>query len=72
MLNEEEINMIWSPELLYLNSKGYTNIKAGQHEDGSDSYQWVHRRGSWQSNDLSELDEDYLYPRSENQIIMEK
>ena len=65
-LSKKEINQIWSPELSFLNSKGtHSHIKAG-----GDETVWINRKGSRQLNDLSELDEDYLYPGYENPIIM--
>ena len=63
-LNNEEINKIWTPSLLFKHSKG-TYIKAG-----GDGTVWVKRNGSKQLNQLSELDEDYLYSGNENPIIM--
>ena len=63
-LNKEEKGKIWIPELLFLNSKGYITLKArrGEHGEGIDGYIWVERRGSSLLNDLSDLNEDYLYP----------
>ena len=62
-LNIEEIKKIWTPSLLFLSSKG-TYIKA---EDGT---VLVKKNGSKQLNELSELDEDYLYSGNENPISM--
>ena len=69
-LNNVEINRIWSPKLLFPDSKGFIFINAGDKGDGKNGYVWVHRRGLRQLNELSELHEDYLYSGSENPIIM--
>ena len=72
-LEESEIGQIWTPKLYIMNS--YNDyVEAGQNINnpsrGLVGSVYIHREGSPQYNELSELDEDYLYPGHENPISM--
>ena len=75
-LSMNEIDQIWSPELLFLESYGVGVIKAGDHvsKDASkftgDGTVRILRNGNPQNNLLKELDEDYLYSGKENALLM--
>ena len=69
-LDYSEIEKIWTPQL-YFNNSLYFYMKAGQMSDGIIGNVVVHQKGSPQQNELSEIDEDYLYPGNENPISME-
>ena len=72
-LEDSEIGQIWTPKLYLMNS--YNDyVEAGQNINnpsrGLVGSVYIHREGSPQYNELSELDEDYLYPGHENPISM--
>ena len=69
-LENLEINEIWSPNLYIANSN---NIYMKAQQENQDIYVAVriHRNGSSEQNELSEIDEDYLYPGNENEITLE-
>ena len=76
ILNKHEIDQIWSPELMFLDSNQVGIIKAGDHVS-KDVSQFsgkgtvrILRQGNYQHNPLKELDEDYLYPGKENALLM--
>ena len=59
-----EIEKIWTPKLfIYHSFQVY--VEAGQK-----SLVMIHRNGSPKENELSEIDEDYLYSGNENPISM--
>ena len=69
-LNDEQIDDIWTPELLFPHSN-QIRIGAGEKiKSVSDGTVRVHRQGLPQTNELFEIDEDYLYPGNENPISM--
>ena len=64
-----EIKKIWTPTL-YIKDSNIVYVEAGQKiQEGIGSVR-IHRNGSPKENELSEIDEDYLYPGHENSIIM--
>ena len=72
-LEDSEIGQIWTPKLYLVNS--YNDyVEAGQNINnpsrGLVGSVYIHRDGSPQYNELSELNEDYLYPGQENPISM--
>ena len=69
LLNEYEIDELWAPGLLILNSN-QVFIRAGEETEGSNGIVRVHKKGLPQQNALSEIDEDYMYPGIENYISM--
>ena len=63
-LDNLEIEKIWTPKLfIYHSFQVY--VEAGQK-----SLVMIHRNGSPKENELSEIDEDYLYHGNENPIQM--
>ena len=68
-LGPTEIDTIWTPELLFLHSNEIY-IKAGEQKEGIDGTVRVHREGLPQLNELTEINEDYLYPGNDNPISM--
>ena len=69
-LNDKQIDDIWTPELLFPHSN-QIRIRAGEKiKSVSDGTVRVHRQGLPQTNELSEIDEDFLYPGNENSINM--
>ena len=72
-LEDSEIRQIWTPKL-YLKKSYEDYVEAGQNikypNKGFVGSVFVHREGFPQLNELSELDEDYLYPGHENPISM--
>ena len=76
ILSMKEINQIWSPELMFLDSDGVGIIKAGD-QVSKDASKFsgkgsvmILRHGNPQHNPPKELDEDYLYSGKENAILM--
>ena len=69
-LENLEFDEIWTPNLYIENSKN-TYMKAQQYTD-KDIYVVVRisHNGSPKQNELSEIDEDFLYPGNENSINM--
>ena len=72
-LEESEIGQIWTPKLYIMNS--YNDyVEAGQNINnpsrGLVGSVYINREGSPQLNELSEIDEDYLYPGNKNPITM--
>ena len=68
-LDSSEIEKIWTPTL-YIKDSNIVYVEAGQKiQEGIGSVR-IHRNGSPKENELSEIDEDYLYPGDENSIIM--
>ena len=71
-LEASEIGQIWTPKLYLMNS--YNDyVEAGQKSPPSRGLVgsvYIHPEGSPQLNELSELDEDYLYPGHKNPISM--
>ena len=72
-LEDSEIGQIWTPKLYLMNSFA-DYIEAGQNINnpsrGLVGSVYIHREGSPQFNELSDLDEDYLYPGDKNPIVM--
>ena len=68
-LKSLEIENIWTPELFFFYSNEI-HVIAGEKREGSHGTVRIHREGLPQQNDLSEMDEDYLYPGVENPISM--
>ena len=68
-LDNLEIEKIWTPKL-YFNHSTNIYMEAGQKSEGIFGSVFIIREGSPQQNDLSEIDEDYLYPGRENPISM--
>ena len=69
-LTKLEVEKMWTPELLVLHSNQF-HIRAGEEREGADGHVMVHRQKELpQQNDLSEIDEDYLYPGIKNHISM--
>ena len=76
ILSMKEIDQIWSPELMFLDSDNVGIIKAGDQVSkdaskfsGKGSVR-ILRHGYPRQNPLLELDEDYLYPGKENALLM--
>merc|ERR1712001_369264 len=76
ILSQNEIDQIWSPELIFLDSNEVGLIKAGDQISKDASIfsgigtVRILRNGSPQHNPIKELDEDYLYPGKENALLM--
>ena len=68
-LTKLEIEKIWTPNLLLLHSN-QIQIRAGVEKEGEDGTVRIYRQSLPHQNNLSETDEDYLYPGIENQISM--
>ena len=73
MLDDLEIGKLWTPKLYLINS--YNDyMEAGQRINDHGKGLWgsveIHRKGSPQQNELSELNEDHWYPGNENPISM--
>ena len=68
-LSIREIDTIWTPELVFLHSNEI-HIKAGEQSEGKYGTVRVHQEGLPKQNDVTEIDEDYLYPGFENPILM--
>ena len=64
-----EIEKIWTPKL-YVEYSHQVYVEAGQKTQDGKGYVMIHRNGYPKENELSEMDEDYLYPGNENPIIM--
>ena len=77
ILNMNEINQIWCPELIFWDSNEIGVIKAGD-QVSKDTSKFssgkgtvrVLRFGIPKHNELKELDEDYLYAGKENALLM--
>ena len=79
-LNTRDIERIWSPKLLILDSDEVGIIKAAAGNQISEDLSLtkfsgsgsvgIRRNGPHKNNNLNEIDEDYLYSGSENAIIM--
>ena len=74
-LNSEDIEKIWSPQLLFLHSNQKRviagQISYGQIRDFSTTgIIRVLRLGLPQTNSLDELEEDLIYPGNENPMVM--
>ena len=68
-LENQEINEIWTPNL-YIEHSHNIYMKAQQENEEIYVAVTIHRHGSPKQNDLSEVDEDYLYPGKENPITL--
>ena len=68
-LDISEIEKIWTPTL-YIKDSNIVYVEAGQKIQEGIGSVWIHRNGSPKENELSEIDEDYLYPGHENSLIM--
>ena len=68
-LNKLEIDEIWTP-MLFFGDSNNIYMKAGQEADGIFGEVSVHKEGSSNINDFSEIDEDYLYQGMENPLRM--
>ena len=64
-----EIEKIWTPKL-YVEYSHQVYVEAGQKTQDGKGYVMIHRNGYPKENELSEMDEDYLYPGNGNPIIM--
>ena len=64
-----EIGELWTPEIYFLYSNE-VHIKAGEKKEGSNGIVQVQQKGQPKPNELSEIDEDYMYPGTENPIEM--
>ena len=68
-LNNLEIDKIWTPKL-FMKHSNEIYMEAGGKDEGVVGFVRVKKEGSPYQNELSEIDEDYLYPGKENPIIM--
>ena len=68
-LNNLEIDRIWTPKL-FMQHSNEIYMEAGGKDEGVVGFVRVKKEGSPYQNELSEIDEDYLYPGKENPIIM--
>ena len=68
-LNKSEIDRIWTPKL-FLGNSTMVYMKAGYEGDGTFGVVSVHKEGSFNINEFSEIDEDYLYHGMENPLGM--
>ena len=72
-LEDSEIRKIWTPKL-YLRNSDNDFMEAGQKSNtpspGIFGSVLIHQKGPPKQNELSEIDEDYLYPGNENPISM--
>ena len=68
-LENLELDEIWTPNL-YIGSSKNNYMKAQQDDEDIYVVVRVNRNGSPQQNELSEIDEDFLYPGNENSINM--
>ena len=68
-LDGVEIEQLWTPKLYIENSNGIF-LEAGQKNTGIYGTVTVYQDGSQHNNELSEIDEDYLYHGIENKIQM--
>ena len=68
-LDSFEIGELWTPEIYFLYSNE-VHIKAGEKREGSNGIVQVQQKGQPKPNELSEIDEDYMYPGTENPIEM--
>ena len=72
-LEDSEIGQIWTPKLYLMNSYNdyvEAGMKSNYPGKGHFGNVEIYREGSPKSNELSEVDEDYLYPGNENSISM--
>ena len=72
-LKDSEIRQIWTPKLYLMNSYNdyvEAGMKSNYPGKGHFGNVEIYREGSPKSNELSEVDEDYLYPGNENSISM--
>ena len=69
LLDNSEIQKIWTPELFFISSKNFF-MKAGQQSESGSGDVLIIRKGLPHQNKLTEIDEDYLYPGNENPILM--
>ena len=68
-LNSIEIDELWTPEIFFLHSNE-VHIKAGEIREGSNGIVRIQQNGPPKQNELSEMDEDYMYPGTDNPIEM--
>ena len=68
-LNNTEIEKIWTPQL-YIEDSNNKILEAGQKGEGTLGVIRIFKKGSPHQNELSEIDEDYLYNGTENAIGM--
>ena len=68
-MDDLEIDEIWTPTL-YIENSNNIYIKSKQQKEDVEVAVKVHRYGSAEQNELSEIDEDYLYPGNENPISL--
>ena len=64
-----EIDEIWTP-YLYIEGSNSMYMKAKDQKEDIYVAVRIHRDGSPKQNELSEIDEDYLYPGNENPISL--
>ena len=57
------------PKLYFVKSKNFY-MKAGQESESASGIALIHQKGLPYQNELTEVDEDYLYPGNENPIKM--
>ena len=69
MLDIAEVEKIWTPKL-YIEHSQQIYVEAGQNTKEGKGSVMIHRNGYPKENELSEMDEDYLYPGNGNPIIM--
>ena len=70
-LENSQINEIWVPNLYMVNSYDNIYMKAQQENEKIYVAVRIYRNGSAKQNELSEIDEDYLYPGKDNHITLE-
>ena len=76
LLVKNEIDQIWTPQLLFLGSNGIGFVEAGQNTVGQSEkfiatgYVGIERKGIPRSNDLKEIDEDQIFEGIENPLLM--
>ena len=70
-LENSQINEIWVPNLYMVNSYDNIYMKAQQENEKIYVAVRIYRNESAKQNELSEIDEDYLYPGKDNHITLE-
>ena len=70
-LENSQINEIWVPNLYVVNSYDNIYMKAQQENEKIYVAVRIYRNGSAKQNELSEIDEDYLYSGKDNHIALE-